>query len=154
MMKSNNILALGDYYTSLRELCHGVKDGNARAIREAAQLLLGIVPDCSTLIPLPSHYGVPTYMLDLANLVASKKNCRVDPCIKSCERKKLYDLKMRGQSAYLDFRLTHKPTGNLFLIDNCVDTGTTYEAAKRLLGEIPIITIAINKNNYNYGQTL
>ena len=154
MKMLNNILALGDYYTSLRELCHGVKDGNAKAIREAAKLLSSVVPDCSTLIPLPSHYGVPTYTLDLSNLIAFGKNCKVVPCIVSGGRKKLYDLKMQGQTAQLDFRLAYKPTGNLFLVDNCVDTGATYEAAKRLLGEIPIITIAINKNNYNYGQTL
>jgi len=50
----------------------------------------------------------------------------------------------------LGFKLTHRPCGNLYLIDNCVDTGMTYNAASMLI-QAPMITIA-NTNNYNYGR--
>lgn len=138
-MKSD-IISLGKYEQH-RQLCHGVKNGNISAIIDAAALLASITPEDSTIIPIPSHYGRPTYTMDIAMHIAKIKNCVVDTCIVGNERKRLYDLKKDNLPIDLNFYITHRPKGNLFLLDNCVDTGTTYRAAKRLL-DIPIITIA------------
>lgn len=142
MTNKNDIIALGKY-EQYRQLCHGVKDGNSRAIQEAAMMLSAIIPTNATLVPIPSHYGYATYMLDLALEVAKVNGCSVDNCIVSSERAKLYDLKMKGSSLDIDFRLTHRPCGNLYLIDNCIDTGKTYGAACKAIGCVPIITIGL-----------
>lgn len=142
MMKKNDIIALG-IYEQYRQLCHGVKDGNSTAIQEAATMLASIIPNNATLVPIPSHHGYATYMLDLALQVARVNSCSVDNCIVSSERAKLYDMKMKGLSFYLDFRLLHRPCGNLYLIDNCVDTKRTYNAACNIVGQVPIITIGV-----------
>ena len=140
-MMNSGILSLGEY-ERYRQLCHGVKNGSERAISDAAVLLSTLTPSDSTLIPIPSHCGKATYMLDIALQIAKLKGCAVDPCIVSGERAKLYDIKMAGGQINLDFRLTHTPRGNIYLLDNCVDTGTTYRAASKLIGLVPIITIA------------
>lgn len=137
----NNILSVG-FYNQHKQLCHGVKNGNERAIHDAATMLASITPADAVLIPLPSHYGRATYMLDIAQQVAKIKGCEVDPCIASAERIRLYDAKKMGKTLELGFKLTHRPCGNLYLIDNCVDTQKTYNAACDLLGNIPMITIA------------
>ncbi len=147
-MMNSSILSLGEY-ERYRQLCHGVKDGSERAISDAAVLLSALTPSDSTLIPIPSHCGKATYMLDIALQIAKLKGCTVDPCIVSGERAKLYDIKMAGGQINLDFRLTHTPRGNIYLLDNCVDTGMTYMAASRLLGLVPIITIAKTQERYH-----
>ena len=147
-MMNSSILSLGEY-ERYRQLCHGVKDGSERAISDAAVLLSALTPSDSTLVPLPSHHGKATYMLDIALQIAKLKGCTVDPCIVSGERAKLYDIKMAGGQINLNFRLTHTPRGNIYLLDNCVDTGMTYRAASRLLGLVPIITIAKTQERYH-----
>ena len=105
-------------------------------------MLAAITPTDSVLIPVPSHQGSATYMLDIALQIAAINGCRVCNCLASAERIKLYDAKMAGVNLNIDFYLTKSPSGNLYLIDNCIDTGNTYAAARRLLGDIPMITIA------------
>lgn len=140
-MTSNGVLSIGQY-EQYRLLCHGVKDRHEDSIREAAVMLAAITPSNSVLIPIPSHQGFATYMLDIALKIASINGCRVCNCLASAERMKLYDAKMAGANLNIDFHLTSNPSGNLYLIDNCIDTGRTYAAARRLLGDIPMITIA------------
>ena len=138
---TSNILSIGRY-EQYRLLCHGVKDRDEKSFSEAAALLAAITPPDAVLIPIPSHQGRATYMLDIALQIAAINGCRVCDCLASAERIKLYDAKMAGVNLSIDFHLTKSPTGNLYLIDNCIDTGKTYAAARRLLGDIPMITIA------------
>lgn len=147
-MKSDNVICLGEY-EMFRELCHGVKCGNALAINNAVKLLLEITPSNATLVPIPSHFGTATYTLEIANKIAMIKGCSVYPCIVSPERGRMYDAKKLGKSINLNFVLKNTPSGNIFLFDNCIDTGATYDAATRLIGVVPIITIA--KTNH-YGK--
>lgn len=141
MKKMNDIVCLG-FYERFRELCHGVKAGNARAITDAASLLSQIVPTDATLVPIPSHYGRATYTLEIANGISKIVGCHIDDCIVGEERRPLYELKKKGIATKLNFRLMHYPIGNIYLIDNCIDTGTTRLAATSLLGDIPMITIS------------
>ena len=145
----NKILSVG-CYAQYKELCHGVKKCNERALHDAARLLSTITPQGATLVPMPSHYGHATYMLDLALMVAALTNGRVDDCLAGRERISLYQAKKQHIGTDLDMVLTHQPDGRVFFIDNCVDTGMTYNAASMLI-QAPMITIA-NTNNYNYGR--
>ena len=142
---NDNILSVG-MYEQFRQLCHGVKSGNTKAVNEAAFLLSGITPSNATLVPIPSHYGRTTYTLELAKQIAKLTGCMVDDCLAGPERETLYSLKYRGILTDLGMALLHNPNGNIYLLDNVIDTGHTYRASSRLVGNVPIITIAKTLN--------
>lgn len=136
---TGKVVFAGDYYNTpgIRELCHELKLNNPEAIKTAAGLLVKLIPGGSSLIPIPSHYGFPTYNFNLALKMAELNNTlHVNPLILSKPNIRWYDAKMSGKfyntpALFLNQHL--KSQNNVFLLDNVFDTGTTLFLAQKLL---------------------
>lgn len=145
---SETISCLGIPYYQVRHLAHKVKAGDLESIDIAANLLFKYVPSNSILIPIPSHNGRATYTLQLARSIAKKSNSRVLDILSSPEREMLYNIKKKNKmnpnnvdlgfsSEYNQkvYNLLHSAR-NIILIDNVVDSGTTYKQSKDILEKV------------------
>lgn len=132
-------------YRYCRELCHAVKNGNEYAIKIAAELMSTMMPygELSkdyVLVPIPSHYGMANYTLELAQWINKLTKIPVCNCLCGENRESLYSLRKQGKEIPQDF-VTFKlglydelPKGKkVIFVDNVIATGTTYEAAKKVI---------------------
>jgi len=135
---------LGADYSSVRNLAHEVKSGDIDAIDKASLIMMKYVPVNSILIPIPAHTGNATYTLTLANFIAKRTKSRVLDILSSDSREMLYKQKMKGidiSKINLGFKVDKQDeigkllnsVRNVILIDNVVDSGTTYEQAKSII---------------------
>lgn len=138
---------LGAEYGSVRKLAHEIKAGDKDAIDKASLIMMKYVPVNSILIPIPSHTGKSTYTLTLANFIAKRTKSRVLDILSSDAREMLYKQKMKGvdiSKIDLGFRIDKNDeigkllhsTRNVILIDNVIDSGTTYEQAKSVIKDV------------------
>lgn len=136
----------GAYRKRIRYLCHLVKEGDIEAIDEASLILAKYVPANSILIPVPSHNGVATYTLKLAQFIAKRSKSKVMDILSSPARERMYNLKMNKANVKdinLNFSVASDVDGqiaktlasvrNVILIDNVVASGVTYEQAQKAI---------------------
>ena len=133
------------YPHSLRKLSKDVKKSDTAAIAIAALLLSQIVAPNSVLIPIPQSSGNAEYTLELANAIRGIRNdCEVVDILSGTPRKKLYDIKktrtsLKGVKTGLkvkdnaDCKETLQSNSNIFLLDNVLNTGFTFNRARRAL---------------------
>lgn len=141
----------GDYYLheGLQFLCHEIKKNEAHTLLKIAQQLVTLIPNNTTLIPIPSHKGYATYTLTLAYLISAiNPTIKVENRLVGKHREKLYDLKIKNQqinNQFFEFKDISKNTLiNPYLLDNVYDTGKTIKAARKALNNdsIPYVVLA------------
>ena len=155
-MNNNLVTYIADYYTGgYRELCHAVKERNERAIIEAAKLLATITPANAVIVPIPNHEGYATYTKHIALEISKINGCKVLDLLFSDKRDTLYNSKLKGSKIALNFQTkSTTPNGNIILIDNVIDTATTYNAAcNAMKKQLPLITIAATQTFIRTLQT-
>lgn len=133
------------YPHSLRKLSKDVKKSDTTAIAMAALLLSQIITPNAVLIPVPQSSGKADYTLELANTIRIiRQDCEVVDILSGTPRKKLYDIKktrtsLKGVKTGLkvkdnaDCKETLQSNSNIFLLDNVLNTGFTFNRARRAL---------------------
>jgi len=133
------------YPHSLRKLSKDVKKSDTTAIAMAALLLSQIITSNAVLIPVPQSSGKADYTLELANTIRIiRRDCEVVDILSGTPRKKLYDIKktktsLKGVRTGLkvkenaDCKETLQSNSNIFLLDNVVNTGFTFNRARKAL---------------------
>ncbi|MCM1489904.1 MAG: hypothetical protein NC095_03655 [Muribaculum sp.] len=133
------------YPHSLRKLSKDVKKNDITAITMAALLLSHILTPNAVLIPVPQSSGKAEYTLEIANTIRIiRQDCKVLDILSGTPRKKLYDIKksqpsLKGVRTSLKVREdadcmeTLQSNSNIFLLDNVVNTGFTFNRAKKAL---------------------
>ena len=154
------------YPHTLRKLSKDVKKNDATAIATAALLLSQIITPNSVLIPIPQSSGNAEYTLELANSIrAIRKDCAVADILSGTPRKKLYDIKkervsLKGVRIGLkvkgnaDCKETLQSNTNIFLLDNVLNTGFTFNRARKALRkyvriEPSLLAISATSNWFN-----
>ena len=133
------------YPHSLRKLSKDVKKNDTTAIAIAALLLSKILTPNAVLIPVPQSSGKADYTLELANTIKIiRQDCEVADILSGTPRKKLYDIKktktsLKGVKTGLkvkenaDCIETLHSRSDVFLLDNVVNTGFTFNRARKAL---------------------
>lgn len=133
------------YPHSLRKLSKDVKKRDITSITMAAFLLSKIITPDSIIIPIPQSNGIADYTLQIAQTIRIiRQDCQVIDILTGTPRKQLYDIKktkstLKGTRLGLkvkenvdckDILLTNS---NIFLLDNVVNTGFTFNRARKAL---------------------
>ena len=133
------------YPHSLRKLSKDVKKNDITAITIAALLLSKIIAPNSVIIPIPQSSGKAEYTLEIAKTIRIiRHDCEVADILSCTPRKKLYEVKkerasLKGVKTGLKVKddaegiesLTSN--SNVFLLDNVVNTGFTFNRARKAL---------------------
>lgn len=132
----------------VRDLCHGVKERNQRAIEEMAEYFINleIINADSILIPAPQHEGYAIYTKQIAEIVAKETKAKIYDILKCKPHEMLYKQKQKGKvmipEIYLIEQLIDKE--NIYFLDNVIDTGTTFNTANILFnGKLKPLVYAI-----------
>ncbi len=132
------------YPHTLSKLSKDVKKNDSTAIAIAALLLSHILTPNAVLIPVPQSSGRAEYTLELANAIRIiRQDCEVADILSGTPREKLYTIKkqnaaLEGVSWELKVNedAASKATlqnGNVFLLDNVINTGFTFSCAREAL---------------------
>ena len=136
------------YYhsTHTRDICHDIKqtesaEARAKAITEMAAYLGEQIKNLNSplyLVPAPQHTGNAEYTLEIANqMAAANPNCKVLDILKCEPHETLYEQKKNGnRQGELNFYLVDEAeipeNARLFLVDNVISSGNTFNEANKL----------------------
>ena len=163
------IFAAADY-PEHRNLALRLKAGDKSAVLEAADILLSLLSDAPVMIiPVPSHTGHPTYMLQVAQVMAQRRGkgiTKVFQHLRSEPHESRHDAKHNGalpQSLPRPFttidekRKLHfqKMTEHFvpILLDDIADTGTSLREAARPTGANLALVINATGNLSEDGES-
>jgi predicted amidophosphoribosyltransferase len=143
-----NMIKMNSYVGNARNIAKMVKnDNNPTLYYQIAKYMAKQVHYDDILVPAPNHCGRAVYTLEIAKMITEMTGARIEDCITVKPHNCLYTPNI--ERAFADkydklsmnlnenVDLTHN--GRILLIDNVIDTGATYLAAKKLIPElIPI----------------
>ena len=146
-ISNGQFLSAGYYYKdNLNFLCKMIKNDNSAAIRDAAKLMEPLIPENACLIPMPSHLGFPTYMLEVAKEIAKiRKDVFYVDCLESNTHISRYYCKKLDISAENTLMCMMGSIPQVYIpvvIENFIDTGYTANIALETTGAKLIVTIA------------
>lgn len=134
------------YPRSLRKLSKDVKKNDITAITMAALLLSQMLTPNAVIIPVPQSSGIAEYTLEIANAIKIiRQDCKVLDILSGTPRKKLYDIKkskssLKGAKTGMKVKddadclaTLQENSKNIILLDNVVNTGFTFDRAKKAL---------------------
>lgn len=148
------------YYNSkgTRELCHVIKEADRNseeyknAIEKAASYIAEHIHKSrhTYLVPAPNHNGKAEYTYDIARIVGQKINAPVFNILECKPHETLYEQKKKNLEPDVELFLndygksviSNFPEGRnyIYLIDNCISTGLTFNKAAELInGLIPAV---------------
>lgn len=148
------------YYNSkgTRELCHVIKeaDRNSEEYKNAIEKVASYIAEhihksrYTYLVPAPNHNGKAEYTYDIARIVGLKINAPVFNILECKPHEKLYEQKKKNLEPDVELFLndygksviSNFPEGRnyIYLIDNCISTGLTFNKAAELInGLIPAV---------------
>ena len=148
------------YYNSkgTRELCHVIKEADRNseeyknAIEKAASYIAEHIHKSrhTYLVPAPNHNGKAEYTYDIARIVGLKINAPVFNILECKPHETLYEQKKKNLEPDVELFLndygksviSNFPEGRnyIYLIDNCISTGLTFNKAAELInGLIPAV---------------
>lgn len=157
------ILHIGEY-PAHRGLALRLKAGDKVAVREAAAILVGLLPEGTvTLIPVPSHTGRPTATLHLAQAVATLRGhaaTTVFPYLRCRPHESRHDRKHAGADPWsLPAHAPHFATerarkkikelsrkSTLVVLDDIADTGATIREAAAVTGAATAVVLDTTQN--------
>lgn len=124
----------------VRRIAHGLKRGEADAIRVASVSMAAKVPAGAILVPVPGSNGHTGVVKQLAEAIARLSNASVIDILTGPVRQSNYARKKAGFDVSvgdIGTRLRSGivvPSGQIVLIDNVLDTGSTAMAAVDAIG--------------------
>lgn len=148
------------YYNSkgTRELCHVIKeaDRNSEKYKNAIETAASYIAEHihksrhTYLVPAPNHNGKAEYTYDIARIVGLKINAPVFNILECKPHETLYEQKKKNLEPDVELFLndygksviSNFPEGRnyIYLIDNCISTGLTFNKAAELInGLIPAV---------------
>jgi len=139
-MNTDRLIWFGRYEGWLRHLARGVRDMDGECLKKAARLFDIMLPDNTTVVPMPSHNGRADAMLKVA--IATGR--RVADCLSCDPHESNYSQKQDGYTPH-EIRMRvegAKPTGDVFVIDNVIASGVTAAAALAALPNAHICALA------------
>ena len=140
------IVTYGRYAGSLRHLALRMKDGRESALRRAAEIFAGIIPQDAVVVPMPSRTGRATAMLRVAEYVATiRPDVLPLDALESDAHESMYLVKKRGDEPRpFAVRLVGRiPTGReIVIIDNVTSSGTTARCALSAIPSASVMAIA------------
>lgn len=131
-------LQINRYDGNERIICHLIKERNKNAIIKAAKYIakLNIIGKDSILVPAPQHTGKPIYTKEIADIVAYFTGATVLDVVKCIPHETLYQQKLKGNinvpKFYLNGNIEVNKDKDVFLIDNVISTGTTFNNINKL----------------------
>lgn len=149
-----------DKYRNVSSLAKRVKSRDAEAVREVAEMMKHLIPENAVLVPVPSHTGEATDMLDVAKVLGELTGSEVADVLKGAPRASQYDTKKETGAAIsssdLGIRMEGQlPEGKLpIIIDNVVDTGNTAEACVQALGRGVVVSLGRSVDDTHHAATL
>lgn len=149
-----------DKYRNVSSLAKRVKSRDAEAVREVAEMMKPLIPENAVLVPVPSHTGEATDMLDVAKVLGELTGSEVADVLKGAPRASQYDTKKETGAAIsssdLGIRMEGQlPEGKLpIIIDNVVDTGNTAEACVQALGRGVVVSLGRSVDDTHHAATL
>ena len=159
------------YYNSkgTRELCHIIKEANRNseeyknAIEKTASYIAEHIHKSrhTYLVPAPNHNGKAEYTYDIARIVGLKINAPVFNILECKPHETLYEQKKKNLEPDVELFLndygksviSNFPEGRnyIYLIDNCISTGLTFNKAAELInGLIPAVYAISNFAEVKY----
>jgi hypothetical protein len=143
----DGVSAVYDYYGDplAREIAHDAKDGDEKAIKEMAIAMAKLIPEGSTLVPVPSRNGKAEMTLKLAMHIADITGSDIANVLTGNKRESLYDIKKSGgklNSDQLGISASRSGIKNPVLIDNVFATGATMAAIKKALPDAVMVAFA------------
>ena len=127
-----------DYYgvPGVRELCHQIKNG---IVPEKVMDEMASWVNEGVLVPIPSHTGIPTYTETLAKGISRRTGLKVYPVLTSNPHEPLYynrDAELYMTTAWnkaMAIKLVTAKPKKVYLLDNVISTGKTFDTAKECL---------------------
>lgn len=147
-------------YSDVRDLAKKVKTRDPKVIQQVAEMMAPLIPENAVLVPVPSHVGEATDMLDLAKAIAKIKGCEVADVLKSAPRESQYQTKKESGQAITADQMGITVNGNLpegkipVVVDNVVDSGNTAEACVKALGKGIVVSLGDSADMYGHAATL
>lgn len=147
-----------EYYSTpgAREIAHGIKSGNKKAIETAALQMASRVRHSDILIPVPGRGGRAKSTLSMAQAIARVSGATVADIIAGNKRESMYIAKANGRTLTakeLGFRLLgdipEASGGHYLLVDNIIATGTTMQAALQLIPNAKPLAFAKDTKSFN-----
>jgi hypothetical protein len=153
---------LPDEKSVVRTIANAIKKNDKIVIKQIGEILAQKLPSGSSLIPIPGSDGTSRNTKNFAMEIATGCNGEVLDILIGPKRESQYSAKKRGKPLLIreiGTRLKEKatiPQGNVFYVDNVIETGNTYMAAVAAVGqEFPIIVYAkvfLENSNQNSNQ--
>ena len=150
----------GHYYDGMNNwLCHQLKDNDPQVIDYCARQLAAMLPENAIIVPIPGHHGYADQTLSLARAISSKTEGKIGVAniLKGNNRDSNYQAKKDGHPLSIEQMGLHRvgilPNGKVpYLLDNCVDTGTTAKAAVKALGGGVVLSYAMSDTLLTHEQ--
>lgn len=151
-------LSSKSYYnsTGTREICHILKEADKKseeyknAVEQVADYFVkqNIFDSKSILIPAPQHTGKAEYTYNIAASISRKTHSSIADVLKCKPHETLYEQKKNGKEPDVEFYLENADESTMqfwkekgykvYLIDNNISTGLTFNRAEELIpGLIP-----------------
>lgn len=143
-----------DYHNEkVYTLCHHIKNGTDKQQKEAIKIMAEYMSKheelgpWAVLIPAPNHRGRAEYTKLLAEEISRLTGAKVADMLRCSPHKPLYELRKEGEFDKFAMFYDEKAgegvatARNRFFVDNVMSRGTTYNAARDLLGPdlIPLV---------------
>ena len=150
-------IVVGGYRGNMDQLARRVKTGEdtvvqMQAINEAADLMTPLIssyaPDKAVLVPAPSHSGVASDMLSLANAISERTGIEVADVLRSAPRESQYKVKKETGKPLSSVELGIRKDGDIpdgklpIIVDNVVGSGNTAKACVDALGSGIVLAVA------------
>lgn len=151
----------------IERLAHEVKKNDMTSISKIADLLATKVNAVEPIfVPMPNHNGYAEYTLKISQILADKCNGKCCDILSGDARETLHGMKKKGinpKTINMNFRIKNGAMFDdsmfdriIYVVDNVLDTGTTYEAAKQVIqhifgkdADIRLLTLATTNNSGN-----
>ncbi len=151
--KTIPFITSGDYRKGkeLRDLAHGIKEGNYESIKRSAEIMAPLVPQGAILLPVPSSSGFPTTTMELANEISKLSGTPVFDVLRDKNRESHYKAKKSGRFLSIEdmgIYLTEEIPSDVLpvFIDNVIATGTTSAAAFKAVGRGIMLALAYDSS--------
>lgn len=147
-------------YNEVRKLAKKIKTRDPQVVEQVAEMMAGLIPEDAVLVPVPSHSGVATDMLDLAEAIAKRTGSEVADVLTSAPRASQYQAKKESgrplTAADMGLAMIGRlPEGKIpVVIDNVVDSGNTAEACVQALGGGIVVSLGDSVEPYSHAATL
>lgn len=141
----DRIVWVGRHEGLLRDVARGCAYGDSKSIDAGAAVLSAFIKPYSILVPMPSHIGYATTMLDLCVRIGELvKISAVLDCLKCIPHESSHIQKLRmglPPEIHMSTRWSLPKNENIIIIDNTICTGATASAALDVIPNATVLAI-------------